>query len=528
MPPQDRKKFTKGRTIGLVLLGMFLFTVAIVWFSTLQYGEPYLRDTIEQEANRLLNPRAELVIGDLSIGYLPPSVTLRNIQIGPSGRLQDSRTSAIEMIRISGIAPGKLIFGSDLSAGSVQISGADLHIFPDYIANLTSSSNSDKDKSKLFISEASITDSDVSFYRPGETMAHTVINSVEMTVDQLDLSPDSQSRTDMTKNTNIAAASVMHELQSGHYKIEADSIRFNQQAGTLELSRFGLIPHYTPQRLSERMGHEIDHLDIATGGIQVHGFEADRWLTENELTATAFDINELQLKVSRDKNFSEQPRAEKKLLNELFANLSYAVMLDTLRLHNGSVAYREMKAGQDQYGEILFDLIGATITNIQNRDAGSGIRADVSSRVMSEAELEVNFEFFPVSNGLHYVSGRLESTDLRTFNSVIEPLAFIRIDEGLLESMTFQFKADHENASGELTVLYDGLKLKKLSEETLEETGRGKLVSFFANLVAVRSSNNGENPRIGVIDFEREKDKSTFSYWWKSLKSGLESAVMRM
>ncbi len=76
-----------------------------------------------------------------------------------------------------------------------------------------------------------------------------------------------------------------------------------------------------------------------------------------------------------------------------------------------------------------------------------------------------------------------------------------------------------------MIVIYEDLDIKKLDSETLEETTRSRIVSFVANLAVVRSSNPEDDPRVGEIDFERETDRSTFSYWWKTLRSGLKSSA---
>lgn len=97
-----------------------------------------------------------------------------------------------------------------------------------------------------------------------------------------------------------------------------------------------------------------------------------------------------------------------------------------------------------------------------------------------------------------------------------------------MNSLEFDFTADNQNSMGKLIAIYDNLSIKTLDKETLEETTGNNIISFFANLIAVHSSNNDDDPREGEVEFEREEGYSMFSYWWKSLRSGIKSTIQRI
>ena len=83
-----------------------------------------------------------------------------------------------------------------------------------------------------------------------------------------------------------------------------------------------------------------------------------------------------------------------------------------------------------------------------------------------------------------------------------------------------------ESASGEVLVEYRDLKVKFLNKDNPDNNGLKEGVkNFIANTFAINSNNTGNDAETGEIDFEREKNKSIFAYWWKSLLSGLKDVI---
>jgi hypothetical protein len=88
------------------------------------------------------------------------------------------------------------------------------------------------------------------------------------------------------------------------------------------------------------------------------------------------------------------------------------------------------------------------------------------------------------------------------------------------------FQANDHYALGEMKFYYKDLKISVLKEnaENVEENASFK--SFFANAFIVHK----KNPRFlfvkkGDIYFERNEEKSIFSYWAKSILSGVVTSI---
>lgn len=169
-----------------------------------------------------------------------------------------------------------------------------------------------------------------------------------------------------------------------------------------------------------------------------------------------------------------------------------------------------MKASVSNAGNVEYLTNGPTI-----------IKA--SARVMNQSLLNARFEIPNKKfNHGYRVRGSLQPTALLHFNPVIIPNATARIETGRLKTFVFNFSYNETRSTGNLTFEYDNLSLAFLNTE---DGSKRKIKSLLANSFVVKKENlNGtKSYKNGSISFERDKKKSVFNYWWKSVLSGIES-----
>ncbi len=528
----NKQKSYNSKKKGCLILALSVIILLVALALAISiFAGPMLKDKLEQEANQVLGPEMELVIGNLSIGFLPVSVTARNVDVFIlEGRESDLQwpNSNVESIIISGIGLRDIIFGQDLDISTVEINRANLHLVPDLLANIETGKDSEDEDTEINVGRISLNDSQVNIYPADSDDAHTVIGGIRLSLTDLNVSSDTDQMNEMVGSLDVQVGSASHITDDNYYEMRSSGLRFNLDSQELSMERFDVIPLLSPEELPESVGHEVDHLDISSQNISIRGIDIDKWFDSRIVNISAIEVNELELEVSRDKNHPDKPQTADPLLNEQFANLDIETSIDTLLWKGGFIMYSERKEGQEKYGEILFDDVDIEFVGIQNRNPEETIRATASCLFMGLSELSVDFEFFLENNAAQNISGNLDQIDLTELNTVLEPLAFVRISEGDLKSLSFEFTADEDGAKGELVIIYDNLNIQILDEETLEQTATRNIASFFANLIAIRSSNGEEDPRRGEITLEREKERSMFTYWWHILRDGLMSSVTRV
>jgi len=527
----NNEKKNNSRRGWLIFAASVILVLIAITIALSIFAEPMLKDRIEVEANEALGPEMELVIGELSIGYLPLSVTFYDVELySLNGNETDLEwpNSKIDRIHVSGIGLRNLIFDQNFSSRNIEISRAELHLVPDLLAEIQTENDTDNDDTEIEIGRISLSDSSMSIYRTESDQPHTVIGGIRLALTDLKVTPEKERMYDMIGSLDMHVGSVSHLMEDGHYEMRTADVWFNLNSRDLSVEQFELIPLLDLHELPEAIGHEIDHFDISSQKINIRGIDVEKWFDSEIISFNAIELNDLAVEISRDKNHPDKPRTVDPLLNEQFANIEIETSIDSLLWKGGHLIYREMEEGQDKFGEILFDDIDIIFLGLQNRNPDETIRASARTKFMGLADFEIEFEFFLEDNATQKINGSLGQMDLKELNTVLEPLAFVRVDEGDLNSMSFEFTATNKGAQGELLIVYDNLSIKILDEATLERTTKRDIVSFFANLIAIRSSNDGSDPRKGEIEIEREEDRSMFTYWWHILRDGLMSSVSRV
>ncbi|WP_322570406.1 hypothetical protein [Rhodohalobacter sp.] len=497
-------------------------------------AEPYLQNRLTEEFTTVSDNDAELVISEINIGFFPPSATIEGVTLAQgtdaSERLKNHPVldSKIQEITISGVGIWSLLTGGNLTIKHAEINGADLHVTSGLMDRFTDSGQSSDQPRSATIQSFTISGSSIHIYRDALASVSTQLKGIDIRVTDLDVTSDSASIGDQFGRIEFKVDSVFHKTGSEFYAFEGNQISFSTETGDFMISEFFVKPQLSPSELSARVGHEIDHFNIRSGSIQLHALDVDELIANRHFKARNFTVQKLELEISRDKNHPDKPKNERPLINTQFSNLPFGVSLDSLSLSDGYISYREWKEGQDTSGTVFFDAVEIKMANLQNLDKEQTIHAEASTMFLNETELSVNFEFSLNENGYQTITGTLDEINLEVLNPVLLPMALVRLDDGIIHSLEFNFDLNEIEAKGEFIAIYDDLSLNLLNEDDHQQNTGNRIVSFLANNIQVKSSNGGENPRTGEISYEREEGQSTVNYWWKSLRSGMKDLIQRI
>jgi hypothetical protein len=212
-----------------------------------------------------------------------------------------------------------------------------------------------------------------------------------------------------------------------------------------------------------------------------------------------------------------------------FKDLSIPVTIDTIAIHQSEISYSEHRQDVSRPGTVTFANVNGTFADVTNDSVavsqGHKIIVDVTSDVMGAAKLDVHFELPMNENGGHSARGTLASMQAEQLNPILEPVGLVRAENGTLHSLQFFMDLGTESSSGWVQLVYSDLKIAVLDSENVDQGGRQWLKTFLANVLKIKRNNNEEPFRRGEIAMDRVPTKSIFSYWWKSLSTGLKDNV---
>jgi hypothetical protein len=273
-------------------------------------------------------------------------------------------------------------------------------------------------------------------------------------------------------------------------------------------------------------GVETDWYNISLDSFALQGFHLDKFLNDNLLVVTKAELNRLTLHTFRDKRLPFPEKQDTRLPMQLIGSLPFKLHTDTILVKNAYVDYAEHREDADKAGIIKFHDVNATILNLSNTESltkGKTVMK-VSAKPMNESMLKAEFVFpnnrYPEK---YQVTGMLEPLNMVALNPMVTPAASVQIKSGETKTLAFNFSYDDDTASGEVTFEYENLKIVLLNKKTNPQA----IKSFLANTFVIKKNHLQQDKSFkkGTISFERDKKKSVFNYWWKSLLSGLKDAV---
>lgn len=344
--------------------------------------------------------------------------------------------------------------------------------------------------------------------------------------------------------TSFVADSISIHLPKELYTININETRLNLELGIFDLDTLRIIPHKNKLAFGREKNKEIDRFEGTIPYINLYGIS---FYHEDSIAITAQKMTtQVFLKAFRDKRLPFKNKY-KPLPIEALYNLPIGLKIDSVILNRSYVEYEEFADDADSAGHVFFDDIYATIKNINNTepDRKGNITMIAASSFMGQGELKVNTTL-PLNPAKRCkVKGTLQNMDFAQLNRMIEPQIKIRAEAGRLNKLDFEFTYDDDQSNGKLEMEYHGLKLvtfreeeqvekinrrknkrKKNGEESNETVMKAPLKTLVLNVIIRKNmdDNISEDKRTGEIGFVRDKRRSIFNYWAKSMFSGIKSA----
>ncbi len=317
-------------------------------------------------------------------------------------------------------------------------------------------------------------------------------------------------------------------LKKGLYTLSFDSLKFDTEEKALMINRINVVSAYGPYAMPDHNGGvETDWYNMQLDSFSLTGINTGRLFTDTSFVAKSGEIGYYNGDILRDKRppFPEKP--DTKLPSDMLASIPFGLQIDTLLVDLADIKYRERRKNTDEPGMVSFNELHATFTDLGNIDSlkSGPTKLHARAEVMDAATLNADFEFQPPgSSQPSTASGTLEPVDITTFNPMLIPNAAVKVTSGHVKQLAFNFGYNNDKSSGDMIFQYENLEFQILNRD---ENSERKLISLLADAFIVHDENlkSQDSYEKGVISFERDKKKSIFNYWWKSLLSGLENVA---
>ncbi|MEX0905878.1 MAG: hypothetical protein WD604_06105 [Balneolaceae bacterium] len=517
-----------------VVLAVIAIQVYISFFL-----EDQLRNRITHQVRQSSDGEYRLELEDLDIGLLSRSVTLTGISVQSENERIHGET---QELNLSGISLLRFWRQNALSIQEIDVQNPSITLISERSGGSSGRSPAElsgrlasgilQELNELRVGEILISGVSVNIAEAPDTGPYFSFNETDLILYDFKVDSSALNSESILPVNNIETTlrNMEYHTTDGLYTLKFQQLEFSGHTGSANITGTEMLPRLEREAFFNKVGYATDQIDLEIPFIRFRGIDFNAINRQEKYEAELVQMNRADIRIFRDKRYPEREDKEiQPVPQELILNLNFSLRIDTLEVLESFVRYSEHEEGADEPGEVDFSSLNATLTNMTNVgeqiELNNEMILEAKANVMDQAELNAKF-VFPLMEHRHFIEGTVESMDATHFNRALEPLAFQRIESGRVLSIQFLMELGEEEASGDVEFLYEDLNITLLSEGSNDENLITKAGTFLANTFAIESNNNDpEDPRIGEVSFERDKEKFVFNYWWKSLQSGLESSI---
>jgi len=359
----------------------------------------------------------------------------------------------------------------------------------------------------------------------------------EMNLAATELLIDSATQTDPSRT--LFCRDIVTDLHrfswqtaDGLYLSKVDSVRLSTRTARLVLSGIRIQP-IAAAAFFARDKKERDRYALRLNSVVLNNFDYQSFRKQQELNVARLVINKGDLEIYS--NPRGRPKKTDRLVtypNYVISHLQTVLQIDTLDVKHIDVVLTMVNKKTRKPGAISFVNTTGRLLNITNKAARIKLKpntsVDLSTYLLGKGKLDFGFVFRLNDPAYHYrYHGHLGPMNLLAGNSVLVPLALIKVRSGSLKSLDFSIRSDAKTSAGKVTFLYNDLKIELLraGQEGYQKKG---LLSFLANLIVIKNNNPddaGTPPRSSGVVYVRPPLIPFFASVWQTILSGVKPAV---
>ena len=330
------------------------------------------------------------------------------------------------------------------------------------------------------------------------------------------------------KDLEAKITRLVYNSADGFYQTHIAAIYFASNDEKLIVDSLILLPRYSKFKFSRVAGKQVDRLKTFIPRIEITGLQYDH-LRDSIFLASKITIISAEIFSFRDKRMPFKETENKPLPVAAIKQFDFGIEVDTLQIKNSKVTYEEFPPDGFKSGQLVFENLQATLVNVSNKvyqNKSHYATLEASAKIMGKGLIQASFSLPLEEDKSYHAKGKISQMSLHHLNPVLENLAFIRIESGRLNALNFDFDYDDKSSKGSLTINYQDLKITGLKKEKSKDESDMK--TFLINTIVKndKDKNMPIDKRTGTIEFERDRKRQIFNFWWKSLLSGIKASVL--
>jgi hypothetical protein len=369
--------------------------------------------------------------------------------------------------------------------------------------------------------------------RQSQVIENVTVNLVNIQVDSLEATDPNRSF--YAEEIRLLVKDYTYYMPDSLYLLKVGELYTSSLHGQATFKNLRMQPRHSKANFMQKVKYRTERMDVTIGIVDMKGADLKLLFNEQKLHASDIKISNAQLNLFRDNRKPLNENRRPQLLHKSLKETPLELDLQKVSLSNIHLQYEEIAENGKDPGKVTVEKLQGTLHNVSNRKdkikKGLVMKWDIQGYLMGKAKIDAVFKF-PMNDPAHNYSltGTMAAIQATELNQVLEPVAFIKLEEGDIQKAEFAVFANDDYAYGDMRLYYKGLKVRVLEREPGQKKVpiKADAASFLANNLLIKSDNPPRNRpmRLGDITLERDKQRSMIYHLVHSLLDGVRSSIM--
>jgi hypothetical protein len=303
------------------------------------------------------------------------------------------------------------------------------------------------------------------------------------------------------------------------------NVSYDKPTKTLTADSFTFHPALSKEDFMAGQKYQSDYMTFRTGAISANSLDIDKYLADTIIYSGTVNIDHPVITGFRDKRVPQEPGIIKPLPVNLLKKIPAHLVIDVINLNNANIEYGELNEKTNQTGLVTLTRMNAKVSSVRTHDQQPGDSLDIYAQAFLQDSVRIQLhvrESYTDSLAGFLMTAGISPADVRVLNPLLIPLASVRAESGMLDTLYMQVTGKEYTAMGEMKMFYHDLKIKIFSTkgDTNKLRPRG-FINFLANTLI----KNNNSSRTGVVFFKRLRERSSLNYLVKITTSGAASSI---
>lgn len=511
---------------------IWILIVLGILFIMLKGFEWRIESNFQARLNSNPNRAYNITYSDLDLDTFFKGFTLDEVSIEPLNRGKGTTiTGHVDYATINGIVWREYLFGKKLNLNEIAF---EQPLFEVTLSTDTTKTTSGKGLQLMFGDILSRADLKRFSIKNGSIILRDpVSNSIKGQVKQIDILATGI-ETDSLKFKHLIPFE-MEELNlnlegitfkpNDYTDISMGHFQYDLMEKEILLSDISIGYSIDWVEVSRRAEVQNDIIELNVKEIGIHQLQpSSNFYTQLDIEAQKISIDELDIKLQRNKNIPRPPDVVKPMFQGIINAIPVAMLIDSVQISNSSVTYGELGVKKNESGSLKIQKINGDITGVTNMPEEQLKRGHLGAKISASLEgkapidVELNVPYDKETFKLNVDVGAISLTDL---NPTLKPLAGVEMVSGHMNRIQFQMNAGAYQSQNKLVFDYSNLHVKLLNEKSKDKSKNMGFLSAVAN-TAIRANNlpGEKNYLVASYQSNRNVYRSPVNYIVKGLIDG--------